>query len=141
MDVVDALAHRGRFFRVLQQTERSQTAVMTIAPGEDGGPEEEHAGDQIVYVVEGEAIVRIGDKEHRAAAGSLVMIPARTAHHVKNSGRRPLSRRRCGTSASRWGCVAQKFPGTCRSCGIAFVVGVTPVRRGGIDAVHAPDLQ
>ncbi|PYO04511.1 MAG: hypothetical protein DMD75_31225 [Candidatus Rokuibacteriota bacterium] len=90
MDVVDALAHRGRFFRVLQQTERSQTAVMTIAPGEDGGPEEEHAGDQIVYVVEGEAIVRIGDKEHRAAAGSLVMIPARTAHHVKNSGRTPL---------------------------------------------------
>src|SRR2546422_9627271 len=38
MDVVDALAARGRFFRVLQQTERSQTAVMTIAPGEDGGP-------------------------------------------------------------------------------------------------------
>jgi hypothetical protein len=76
MDVVDALAHRGRFFRVLQQTERSQTAVMTIAPGEDGGPEEEHDGDQIVYVVEGEALVRIAGKEHHAAAGSLVMIPA-----------------------------------------------------------------
>jgi mannose-6-phosphate isomerase-like protein (cupin superfamily) len=90
MDVVDALAHRGRFFRVLQETERSQTAVMTIAPGEDGGPEEEHAGDQIVYVVEGEAIVRIGDKEHRAPAGSLVMIPARTRHHVQNPGREPL---------------------------------------------------
>jgi mannose-6-phosphate isomerase-like protein (cupin superfamily) len=90
MDVVDALAHRGRFFRVLQETERSQTAVMTIAPGEDGGPEEEHAGDQIVYVVEGEAIVRIGDKEHRAAAGSLVMIPARSRHHVKNPGLTPL---------------------------------------------------
>jgi len=50
MDVVYAPAHRGRFFEVLQQTERSQTAVMTIAPGEDGGPEEEHAGDQILYV-------------------------------------------------------------------------------------------
>ena len=56
MGVVDALAHRGRFFRVLQQTSRSQTAVMTIAPGEDAGPEEEHAGDQVIYVVEGEAI-------------------------------------------------------------------------------------
>src|SRR2546427_9703386 len=83
MDVVDALAHRGRFFRVLQQTERSQTAVMTIAPGEDGGPEEEHAGDQVVYVVEGEALVTIAGQEHRAAAGSLVMIPARTRHPVK----------------------------------------------------------
>ena len=57
MDVVDTLAHRGRFFRVLQQTSRSQTAVMTIAPGEDAGPEEEHAGDQVIYVVEGEALV------------------------------------------------------------------------------------
>src|SRR5439155_22236763 len=68
MDVVDALAHRGRFFRVLQQTSRSQTAVMTIAPGDAAGPEEEHAGDQVIYVVEGEALVRIGDQERRAAA-------------------------------------------------------------------------
>ena len=90
MDVVDALAHRGRFFHVHQQTERSQTAVMTIAPGEDGGPEEEHVGDQIVYVVEGEALVRIAGKEHRAAAGSLIMIPANTRHYVKNPGRTPL---------------------------------------------------
>jgi mannose-6-phosphate isomerase-like protein (cupin superfamily) len=89
-DVVDALAHRGQYFRVLQQTERSQTAVMTIGPGEDAGPEEEHAGDQILYVVEGEAIVRIAGREHRAAAGSLVIIPARTSHHVANPGRTPL---------------------------------------------------
>ena|SRR5438034_10828692 len=108
MDVVDALAHRGRFFRVLQQTSRSQTAVMTIAPGEDAGPEEEHAGDQVIYVVEGEALVRIGDQERRAAAGALVMIPAGTRHHVRNPGahrssssrstRRPRTERRERTS-------------------------------------------
>jgi mannose-6-phosphate isomerase-like protein (cupin superfamily) len=90
MDVVDALAHRGRFFRVLQQTERSQTAVMTIAPGQDGGPEEEHGSDQVIYVVEGEAVVRIGARDHKAAAGALVMIPARTRHHVRNPGTVPL---------------------------------------------------
>jgi mannose-6-phosphate isomerase-like protein (cupin superfamily) len=90
MDVVDALAHRGQFFRVLHETARSQTAVMTIDPGADGGPEEMHDGDQIIYVVEGEALVRIGDREHKAAAGALVMIPARTRHHVKNPGRVPL---------------------------------------------------
>jgi len=87
MEVVNALAHRGQFFRVLQETARSQTAVMTIDPGADGGPEEEHAGDQIIYVVEGEAVVRIGDREHTATAGALVMIPARTRHHVRNPGR------------------------------------------------------
>src|SRR5438270_9387052 len=90
MDVVDALAHRGRFFRVLQQTERSQTAVMTIAPGEDGGPPEEHAGDQIVYVVEGEAVLTIGAQEHRAGPGTLALIPAGPRHHVRNPGRAPL---------------------------------------------------
>ena len=90
MDVVDALAHRGRFFRVLQQTARSQTAVMTIAPGAEAGPEEEHEGDQIIYVVEGEALVRIGETGHKAAVGAIVMIPAHTRHHVTNSGRVPL---------------------------------------------------
>jgi len=90
MAVVDTHVYRGQFFRVLQETAKSQTAVMTIEPGADGGPPEEHDGDQIIYVVEGEALVRIGDREHKAAAGTLVMIPARTRHHVKNPGRVPL---------------------------------------------------
>src|SRR6185295_10950621 len=62
--ITSLAAHRGDFFRVLQETARSQVAVMTIAPGADGGPEEEHGGDQIVYVVEGEALLRVGGTEH-----------------------------------------------------------------------------
>jgi len=42
MDVVDVFEHRGEFFTVLQETTRSQTGVMTIAPGADAGPEERH---------------------------------------------------------------------------------------------------
>lgn len=59
--VVHPAEHRGVFFRVLQETAASQTAVMTIAPGQDGGPEEEHGGDQIVYVIEGQAELRVGE--------------------------------------------------------------------------------
>lgn len=88
--VVETGGHRGEFFRVLQQTARSQTAVMTIAPGAAAGPEEEHDGDQIIYVIEGDAIVRLAGKEQRASPGALVMIPARTRHHVRNPGRTPL---------------------------------------------------
>jgi mannose-6-phosphate isomerase-like protein (cupin superfamily) len=88
--IVDTGRHRGEFFTVLQQTERSQTAVMTIAPGADAGPEERHEGDQIVYVVEGEALVRIDGAEHRAGPGALVMIPGGARHHVRNPGRVPL---------------------------------------------------
>jgi mannose-6-phosphate isomerase-like protein (cupin superfamily) len=83
-------AHRGEFFRVLQQTARTQSAVMTLAPGADGGPEETHGGDQIVYVLEGEAVLRIAGQEHRAGAGTLVTIPAGTRHHVRNLGTTPL---------------------------------------------------
>jgi mannose-6-phosphate isomerase-like protein (cupin superfamily) len=88
--VVDTTRHRGKFFSVLQQTERSQTAVMTIAPGAEAGPEEAHDGDQIVYVVDGEAVVRIAGHEERVTAGALVLIPAHTPHHVANPGRTPL---------------------------------------------------
>jgi len=90
MDVRDVARYRGEFFRVLQQTARSQTAVMTIAPGEDAGPEETHQADQIIYIVEGDALVRIDDEQRRAGAGSLVMIPAGARHHVHNAGRVPL---------------------------------------------------
>jgi mannose-6-phosphate isomerase-like protein (cupin superfamily) len=89
-NVIDTGLFRGHYFEVLQETERSQTAVMTIAPGEDAEPEETHAGDQIVYVVEGEAVVRLGDTEENAGPGSCVMIPAGTRHHVRNPGRVPL---------------------------------------------------
>jgi mannose-6-phosphate isomerase-like protein (cupin superfamily) len=88
--IVSVPAHRGEFFRVLQQTARTQSAVMTIDPGADGGPEESHAGDQIVYVLEGEAMLRIAGQEHRAAAGTLVTIPAGARHHVRNPGATPL---------------------------------------------------
>jgi mannose-6-phosphate isomerase-like protein (cupin superfamily) len=84
------LAHRGEFFQVLQQTSRTQCAVMTIAPGGDGGPAETHRGDQIVYVVEGEAVVRINECEHRAGAGTLITVPAGASHHVRNPGPVPL---------------------------------------------------
>jgi mannose-6-phosphate isomerase-like protein (cupin superfamily) len=90
MDIVDVTAHKGEFFRVLQQTKRSQTAVMTVAAGQDAGPAEVHDGDQIVYIVEGEAVVTVGEDERRTGPGSLVMIPAGARHHVRNPGRRPL---------------------------------------------------
>jgi mannose-6-phosphate isomerase-like protein (cupin superfamily) len=88
--VVDVRRHRGRFFQVLQQTARSQTAVMTVPPGQDGGPEETHAADQIVYVIEGEALLRVGETEYRVRPGHCALIPAGTLHHVHSSGAAPL---------------------------------------------------
>ena len=88
--LVDIARHRGQFFAVLQETARSQTAVMTIGPGQDAGPEETHEADQIIYVVEGEAVIRIEGTEHRAASGACALIPAGARHHVRNPGTGPL---------------------------------------------------
>jgi mannose-6-phosphate isomerase-like protein (cupin superfamily) len=90
MEPVNIFAHQGGFFRVLQRTPRSQAAVMTVAPGGDAGPEEEHNGDQIIYIVKGEALVRVQGKEYRASPGTLLTIPAHTRHYVENPGRSPV---------------------------------------------------
>lgn len=82
--------HRGAFFRVLQETARTQTAVMTVAPGGDAGPEETHDADQLIYVLEGEAELRVGAERLVAAPGTLVTIPAGTPHHVRSVGAAPL---------------------------------------------------
>ena len=88
--VIDVGRHRGKFFAVLEQTKQSQIAVMTVGPGEDAGPEETHPGDQIVYVVDGEAAVKLGETEHAAGPGQCLVIPAGSRHHVRNPGRVPL---------------------------------------------------
>jgi len=86
----DIYAHRGKFFEVLAQTERTLTAVMTVAPGETAGPEEEHGGDQILFIIEGRARVRLGDDTLELDGGALVTVPAGTRHHVTSVGREPL---------------------------------------------------
>ncbi|HKW92906.1 MAG TPA: cupin domain-containing protein [Methylomirabilota bacterium] len=88
--LVDTGRYRGRFFEILQQTSRTQTAVMTIAAGQDGGPAETHAADQVVYVIEGEATMTIAGQAHHMNAGACALIPAGTLHHVRNPGSGPL---------------------------------------------------
>lgn len=82
--------HRGEFFRVLHTTARSQTAVMTIAPGADGGPPETHAADQVIYVIEGEGTITLDGDALIARPGNVVTIPAGVRHHVKSTGATPL---------------------------------------------------
>ncbi|HWG91169.1 MAG TPA: cupin domain-containing protein [Candidatus Thermoplasmatota archaeon] len=85
----------GPFFEVLHTTPRTQTAFMTIAPGEEAGPTEVHeTQDQVIYVVRGEILARVGGgstpKEVRGGPGSLLVIEAGTPHWVKSVGKEPL---------------------------------------------------
>jgi len=55
------------WFDVLETAKRCQTAVMTLAPGEESGPKQnEHPeSEQVLYLVEGELEAEIGELLHR----------------------------------------------------------------------------
>lgn len=90
MNPIDIQQFKGHFFRILQQTPLSQIGVMTIKPQGDSGPEDIHEGDQIVYVIEGEAEVQVAEQKLQLKAGMIATVPAKTRHHIYNVGRSDL---------------------------------------------------
>jgi mannose-6-phosphate isomerase-like protein (cupin superfamily) len=77
------------FRKVLVTAEKSQVVLMSLQPGEEIGMEV-HDGDQIIYVVEGEALVVLDQEEEDVEKGSLVFVPAGVQHNLSNSDDRPL---------------------------------------------------
>ena len=66
-------------------------AEITIAPHTDGPPQHRHARhDEGFYVVSGTAVFTVGEDQHRATAGTLVMVPPGAPHTFANPGDEPL---------------------------------------------------
>lgn len=86
MSAFDISSHKGEFFSVLETTDNSQVAVMTIAPGEDSGATGNHPGDQVIYCISGHGEVRIAGDRHEITSGQAIIIPARTDHKAFNTG-------------------------------------------------------
>lgn len=57
---------------------------MELRSGEDSGPEEIHKGDQIMFVLEGEARVILNGEEGCLKKGEVLVIPAGAQHHLYN---------------------------------------------------------
>ena len=78
------------WFKVLQTTKRSQTAVMTLGPGQSSGdePEAHASSDQVLLLIDGELSAEIGRKRSRLKAGDVVIIPQRVKHRFTNRGDR-----------------------------------------------------
>jgi quercetin dioxygenase-like cupin family protein len=49
-------------------------------------PEHFHTYDEVIYVIEGEGTLHIGEGERRVTAGSTIELPARTVHCLENTG-------------------------------------------------------
>jgi len=82
------LQQSSEFFEVLQTTDRSQTAVMTLTPGSasSGEPNIHPRSDQVVLLVEGELTAEVGDEKRRMRCGDIVIVPAGTPHKFTNTG-------------------------------------------------------
>ncbi len=70
----------GGGFRVLETTERSQTGLLTLDPGESSSdePSTHKDSDQTLILLAGELRAEIGDEKAILEDGDAVLVPAQT---------------------------------------------------------------
>lgn len=76
------------WFEVLQTSKRSQTAMMTLPPGDATGekPEAHEKSDQVLLMLEGELSGEVGNERPRLKKGDVIVIPAGVKHRFVNHG-------------------------------------------------------
>ena len=79
------------WFEVLQTSERSQTAMMTLAPGDSTGDKAEahKESDQVLLMLEGELTGEVGDEHPTLKKGEVITIPAGVKHRFTNQATKP----------------------------------------------------
>ena len=76
------------WFEVLQTSERSQTAMMTLKPGDETGASAEahEKSDQVLLMLDGELTGEVGDEQPHLKKGDSILIPAGIKHRFTNRG-------------------------------------------------------
>jgi mannose-6-phosphate isomerase-like protein (cupin superfamily) len=79
-----------KWFEVLQTSKRTQTAVMTLAPGEKSGRKAEahDKSDQVLLILSGKLSGTVGSETVTLKKGDVLLIPAGAPHCFENPGRR-----------------------------------------------------
>jgi mannose-6-phosphate isomerase-like protein (cupin superfamily) len=79
------------WFEVLQTSQRSQTAMMTLAPGDSTGRKAEahKKSDQVMLILRGELAGRVGEEKVSLKKGDVILIPAGTPHRFTNKTGKP----------------------------------------------------
>lgn len=82
------LFEAGTGFKILHTTGRSQTALMTLEPGEASGsePNVHHESDQALVVLRGEVTAEVAGETTVLQCGGAVLVPAGTPHRFCNRG-------------------------------------------------------
>lgn len=77
------------WFEILQTSKRTQTAMMTLAPGEKTGRKAEahKTSDQVLLMLSGKLAGTVGPESISLKKGDILLIRAGTAHQFENPGR------------------------------------------------------
>lgn len=67
------------------------SSCVSLRPGERVGEHSTEAKEEILFVLEGEATVLVGNATTRIPAGHAAYVPPNTRHDVANDGRSVLS--------------------------------------------------
>jgi mannose-6-phosphate isomerase-like protein (cupin superfamily) len=83
------IADADEWFSVLQTSKKTQTAVMTLKPGQSSGEEAEahKESEQVLIVLEGEVVAEVEGKTGTMKKHDLILIPAGTKHKFTNKSR------------------------------------------------------
>ena len=88
---VTNISEAKEWFEVLQTGVRSQTAMMTLAPGDATGDKAEghEKSDQVLLMLEGELTGEVGDERPHLRKGDVIIIPAGVKHRFVNRAKKP----------------------------------------------------
>ncbi|WUH92232.1 cupin domain-containing protein [Streptomyces sp. NBC_00433] len=80
LDDLDAerAANQGAYLRFLK--ERTMSAGLYALKAGESDPQQPHAQDEVYLVVSGRAAITVGEETTTVARGSVVYVPAGTAH-------------------------------------------------------------
>src|SRR5712691_11105424 len=87
---VSKIEEAKQWFEVLQTGERSQTAMMTLKPGDATGEKAEahEKSDQVLLMLEGELNGEVSDERPKLKKGDVIIVPAGTKHRFVNRGQK-----------------------------------------------------
>lgn len=79
------------WFKILQTTQKTQSAVMKLGPGQSSGnkPEAHQKSDQVLLLIEGELEAEISGRHSKLKPGDMVTIAPGVKHRFVNSGENP----------------------------------------------------
>ena len=86
MPVVELARANEEFRKVLWTGEQTQLVLMAIPEGGEIGGEVHEGHDQLLYVVAGSGVARIGETETEIADGDVSIVPSGVFHNFKNTG-------------------------------------------------------